>query len=393
MSAARDPLAAEREALEAARIAWGERAGQGASTPPRRRLALAAAHVCFRGEYARVPHTPQRPGTPGELAAAIDWDATASLRQRLDRHGFGLAEAMDTAQRFELGWIGARRLIEEAGALRLEHGFAAGVGCDQRERVDSVAELADAVAEQAAVVQAAGGVPIVLPLPWLAGREATESETVDVYGAVLARLEGPVFLHWLGPAFRPDLAGYFPGRSLETIAAAAPEVVAGVKVSLLDPVREVALRRALLPRGQVVLTGDDWAFAGLIEGGGAASVDLARVEGWRRIGPWEVALGDFSHALLGILDGTAAAMELALGWLDLGELARWRGLAEPCEALGRVVFEAPTAHYKVGLAWLAAEAGLQPNALLANHLERCREPEHLERVRRAAIRARLLPDD
>ena len=43
---------------------------------------------------------------------AIDWDATLAFRRHLWRHGFAVAEAMDTAQRgMGLDWSAARELI------------------------------------------------------------------------------------------------------------------------------------------------------------------------------------------------------------------------------------------------------------------------------------------
>jgi len=191
------------------------------------------------------------------------------------------------------------------------------------------------------------------------------------------------------------MTDYFPGDSLARILAVDREKVRGIKLSILDPAREVALRRELLPHDQLVLTGDDWGFAGLIEGGdvGRTALEPVPVERWTQVGPFEVALGDFSHALLGILDAVAAPMRRALQRLAAGDVAGYRALARPCEELGRIVFEPPTSLYKVGLAALAQAGGHQPNRMLANHLERERDDEHLERVRRAAVAAGVLSAD
>jgi hypothetical protein len=53
------------------------------------RVAFAAAHV------VADPFGGNGPGAP----AVLDWDATLAYRVRLWEHGFGVAEAMDTAQR------------------------------------------------------------------------------------------------------------------------------------------------------------------------------------------------------------------------------------------------------------------------------------------------------
>ena len=110
------------------------------------RRAWAAAHVVLKEGYRDVPHRLDRPGAPHEIAPHVDWQATGALRRRLDQHGFGIAEAMDTAQRFFLGWDLARRLIEQTGAAGLHHGFVAGAGADQRAEIPDRTALVDAVA-------------------------------------------------------------------------------------------------------------------------------------------------------------------------------------------------------------------------------------------------------
>ena len=56
---------------------------------PFTRVAYAAAHVVADPLSAKEPW----------LDAAIDWDATIAYRRHLWSWGFGIAEAMDTAQR------------------------------------------------------------------------------------------------------------------------------------------------------------------------------------------------------------------------------------------------------------------------------------------------------
>ena len=60
-----------------------------ATKVPFNRVAYAAAHV------VADPHAAINPWQQ----TAIDWDATMAYRQYLWRLGFGVAEAMDTAQR------------------------------------------------------------------------------------------------------------------------------------------------------------------------------------------------------------------------------------------------------------------------------------------------------
>lgn len=347
------------------------------------RVAFAASRLVMRPEYAALGRTPDEPGTSREIAEHIDRAATSALRRALDAHGFGIAEAMDTAQRFAIGWEAARVLIEDTGALGLKHGFVAGAACDHLERVRDAGELIEGVVHQARVIQAAGGGVVLLPQVWLCEQGAGADEFVEVYAAIIDALEGPLILHWLGEAFHAGLAGYFPGDSFERILAHDPSKVVGVKLSLLDADFEERTRRALLEREQVVLTGDDHNFAGLILGrpGGEARE--------RRAGPWRFSLGDHSHALLGVLDGIGPPAGLALRLLAHGRRERYLELMEPCEALGRLLFAAPTQHYKAGLAFLSWLDGRQQTPELAAGEERCRSREALEATLEAACRARV----
>ena len=73
-------------------------------SPPVSRRVWAAAHV------AAVR------GADGEV---IDWESTMRFREHLWAHGFGVAEAMDTAQRgMGLPWEQAKELIARSAAGR-----------------------------------------------------------------------------------------------------------------------------------------------------------------------------------------------------------------------------------------------------------------------------------
>lgn len=72
---------------------------------PFTRKALAAAHVVADPRSAQEPW----------LEAAIDWDATIAYRRHLWSWGFGVAEAMDTAQRgMGLDWDSSFALIRRS---------------------------------------------------------------------------------------------------------------------------------------------------------------------------------------------------------------------------------------------------------------------------------------
>ena len=357
---------------------------------PWNRLVFAAAHLVMRDGYARVDHSLEAPGSHAEIGAFIDWEATAALRVRLDRLGFGIAEAMDTAQRFFIGWENAHRLIRECGRLRLENGFIAGAGVDHLTRVSDLADLVDGVLYQIEAIQAAGGLAIILPLPYLSRLQCSPEQYLEVYSSIILQARGPLFVHWLGELFLPELAGYFPGQSFRKIMALDPSKVRGVKLSLLDPEFEVTTRRELLARDQIVLTGDDLHFSELMLGG--SGDHQGAVERSTRILNRVVPLGDFSHALLGVLDGVDEPAAVALDWLAQGDTERYLARMTPCEQLGRKLFEAPTKHYKVGLAYLAWLRGFQANRMLVNHEERARGRAHLLELVELANAAGLFED-
>ena len=359
---------------------------KGLSERPPVRLAFAAAHIVMLPAYEGVDH---RSPAMHELVDWIDWDATFSLRRWLDDRGFGVAEAMDTAQRFATGWPVAQRLIEGTGRLGLRCGFIAGAGADHAGQISNTVELAAAVAHQAAFIRAAGGWPIILPQPWLASRGLDEDGFVDAYTAIIEASPGPLFVHWLGPMFHPAMEGYFPGESFARVMAHDPAKVRGCKLSLLDPELEHRVRRELLPRDQIVLTGDDCHFADLIGGDGPEG---GRVEREIEIDGRTVPHGAFSHALLGVFDAIADPASLALRWLAAGDAAQFRRLLDPCEALGRVLFETPTAGYKSGLAFLSWLGGRQETFQLPFHEERARDRDHLLRAVRLAAQAGVFPD-
>ncbi len=360
------------------------------------RLCFAAAHVVMHDAYAALGHRLDTPADATEIRCHVDWNATMGIRRWLDSHGFGIAEAMDTAQRFFLGWESALELLARTSALGLAHGFCAGAGTDHLAQVRNLDDLADGVAWQCREIQRLSGIPVVLPMPFLTQHGCGEADYVATYRSIIDRVEGPIFLHWLGPMFLPALQGYFPGDSLRRILALDRQKVRGIKISMLDDALEVRLRRELLPHDQIVLTGDDFHFGRMILGG---SPDAPRqtvppaVERWTQIGGRDVALGDFSHALLGILDAIAEPAGRALDALTRGCAAKFLDLMDPCETLGRHVFCAPTQHYKAGLAFLAYAAGRQQNAMLIRREDTMREIAHYRRCAELAVLCGALRDD
>ncbi len=332
--------------------------------PAASRVAFAAAHVVA-----------DPLGEPG----ALDWEATLAFRRHLWAHGLAVAEAMDTAQRgMGLDWPTARELIRRTAAEAPPGRLAAGAGTDHTQP-RRVADVRAAYEEQCAVVEGAGAQAIVMASRALAAIARGPDDYREVYRVVLDGLERPAILHWLGDMFDPALRGYWnPAHPealdeatevfLEIVHANAAKVD-GVKVSLLDAGREVALRRRL-PDGVRLYTGDDFNYPELI-------------------------LGDehgHSDALLGIFDAIAPAAGAALLALDAGDRREYERLLEPTVPLARKLFEAPTFNYKTGIVFLAFLNGYQNHFRMVAGLESARSIVHLADVFVLADRAGLLRD-
>ena len=315
------------------------------------RVAFAAAHVAA-GEDHRV-----------------DWEATLAFRRHLWELGLGVAEAMDTAQRgMGLDWPTARELIRRTAAER-GGPLAAGAGTDHAEP-RTVDEVRAAYEHQCEVVQGCGAQVIVMASRALAAVAAGADDYREVYDALLRQAREPVILHWLGDVFDPALAGYWGSTDLDEAAetvleiiAARPEKVDGVKVSLLDARREVALRERL-PEGVRLYTGDDFGYPELIASG--------------------------SDALLGIFDPIAPAAAAALRALEAGDRAGYDRILAPTVPLARRLFEPPTFNYKTGIVYLAYLNGHQDHFRMLGGHERARPREHLDAIAELAKRAGVL---
>ena len=357
------------------------------------RTVFAAAHVVMHPGYGELGHSLDRPGDAAEIAEHVDWEATMAFRGHLDRHGFGIAEAMDTAQRFFLGWKGACRLIAECGGLGLKNGFCAGAGIDHLAAVRSRNDLVDGVVEQVEFIRSNGGIPVILPMPDLSREGASEAEYVEVYTAIIDEVEGRCSCIGSGrcscpssKAISPAIPsrGSWPTIRRKSAAASCPTSTAR---------RSIAFGTRSCPRDQVVLTGDDFHFGRLIRGGDPdARIPRVPDTRWGELNGRPLAMGDFSHGLLGIFDGIAVSAGLALRNLADGDLEGYRSIMEPCEALGQLVFEEPTRHYKAGLAFLAWLNGLQDTFWLVNHEQRHRSAEHLCQVAALASPAGAILD-
>ncbi len=340
------------------------------------RIAYSAAHVVADPLAAVDPW----------LQPALDWEATIAYRQRLWSLGLGVAEAMDTAQRgMGLDWPTSLELIRRSldaardvpGAL-----IASGCGTDHLalEDVKSVDDVIRGYEEQMAAIERLGGRLIVMASRALARVARGPQDYERVYGRILSQARQPVILHWLGEMFDPALAGYWGSADSKTAMDTALGVIAahaakvdGIKISLLDKDKEIAMRRRL-PAGVRMYTGDDFNYAELIAGDGFGS---------------EPTHGK-SDALLGIFDAIAPAASAALGELAQGKVERFHAILGPTVPLSRHIFAAPTRFYKTGVVFMAWLNGHQKHFSMVGGQQSARSLPHLAELFRLADAANLL---
>ena len=347
------------------------------------RIAYSAAHVVADPLAAIDPW----------LQCAVDWDATIAYRQRLWSLGLGVAEAMDTAQRgMGLDWPTSLELIRRSldaakdapGAL-----VASGCGTDHLvlENVKTVDEVIAGYEEQMAAIEKLGGKLIVMASRALARVARSPADYERVYDRILSQAKQPVVLHWLGDMFDPALKGYWGSddtdKAMDTalaVIAAHPDKVDGIKISLLDKDKEIAMRRRLPATGGTdgqgvrMYTGDDFNYAELIAGDGAGSTP--------RQGQ--------SDALLGIFDAIAPAASAALAALAAGDTARFHAILGPTVPLSRHIFAAPTRFYKTGVVFMAWLNGHQGHFTMVGGQQSTRSLVHFAELFRLADQADLL---
>jgi hypothetical protein len=342
-------------------------AGYPPGPAPTSRKLFAAAHV------VADPFGDNTPGRP----AAVDWDATLAYRHHLWSYGLGVAEAMDTAQRgMGLDWAATQKLIRETGTSAAGP-YACGAGTDQLPAGShSVSTVLSAYEEQVAYVESVGGQVILMASRALATAASGPDDYHRVYGSLLSQATRPVILHWLGPMFDPLLDGYWGSSDLDAATDTFVEIIKenaskvdGVKISLLDADREIALRRRL-PAGVRCYTGDDFNYPSLIQGDSSGHSD----------------------ALLGIFDAIAPAAAAAVNALDVGGVDTYNRILAPTVPLSRHIFTAPTYYYKTGIVFLAWLAGHQSHFRMVGGLENARTVPHLVELFVLADEAGLLPD-
>jgi len=335
------------------------------------RIAYAAAHVVADPLADIDPW----------LGIAVDWERTMAFREHLWDLGLAVAEAMDTAQRgMGVDWPTSLELIKRSVAAGKARGgvVASGAGTDHLapEDAKSIDDVIRAYEEQIEAIEAAGGRIILMASRALAKVARGPDDYVKVYGRILKQLREPTIIHWLGDMFDPALAGYWGaadlGKAMDTAVAIINDNAAkvdGVKISLLDKDKEIAMRRRLA-KGVRMYTGDDFNYAELIAGD---------EEG-------------HSHALLGIFDVIAPAASAALIDLAAGDRKRFDEILAPTVPLSRQIFRAPTRFYKTGVVFMAYLNGHQDHFTMVGGQESARSTLHLTEIFRLADAAGLLGD-
>ena len=321
------------------------------------RIGMAAVHV-VADPLADINPT---------LDVALDWEATLAYRRYLYGLGLAVAEAMDTAQRgMGLPWSSAKELIARSVAeARTIPGavIASGAGTDDLApgpRV-TLADVEAAYEESCGYIEGVGGRIILMASRALAACAKGPDDYVKVYGRILGQVREPVIIHWLGEMFDPALAGYWGSHDLDratetllTIVHDHAPRIDGVKISLLDQKREIAMRRRF-PGSVRMYTGDDFDYPTTIGGDAQGASD----------------------ALLGIFDVIAPAASAALHALDRGDRAAFDRVLAPTLPLSRHVFGAPTRFYKAGVVFAAYLNGHQRHFRMVGGLESARSIVHL----------------
>jgi hypothetical protein len=347
------------------------------------RIAYSAAHVVSDPKAAIDPW----------LDCAIDWDATIAFRERLWSLGLGVAEAMDTAQRgMGMDWPTSLELIRRSIAASKQHPgaiLASGCGTDHLD-MDSVRSVDDVIKgydQQMEAIEKLGGKLIIMASRALVRVARSPADYERVYDHILSQAKAPVILHWLGDMFDPELAGYWGSRNPDDATQTALAIIAahatkvdGVKISLLDKDKEIAMRRGLPAKGGLdgrgvrMYTGDDFNYAELIAGDGMGVAQVNRQ----------------SDALLGIFDAIAPAASAALGELAQGNLEKFHAILGPTVPLSRHIFRTPTRFYKTGVVFMAWLGGHQSHFTMVGGQQSTRSLMHFVELFKLADQANLL---
>jgi hypothetical protein len=332
-------------------------------TPSFNRIVYSAAHVVSNPLATADPW----------ISTPLDWEATLAYRRYLWSLGFGVAEAMDTAQRgMGLDWPTSLELIRHTLDAAKEFPnalIASGCGTDHLElhEVNSVDDVIHAYELQMEAIEALGGKLIIMASRALVKVAKSADDYEKVYARIISQARHPVILHWLGDMFDPALKGYWGYQDLDKATQTALDIidaykdkVDGIKVSLLDKHREITMRRRLPSRVRMY-TGDDFNYPELIAGDGIGKETVHQK----------------SDALLGIFDAIAPTASNALQQLALGNSEGFIQTLEPTLELSRHIFQAPTRFYKTGVVFMAWLNGHQSHFSMVGGQQSARSVQHL----------------
>ena len=161
---------------------------------------------------------------------------------------------------------------------------------------------------------------------------------------------------------------------------AHPGKVDGIKISLLDKDKEIAMRGRLPATGGAdgsgvrMYTGDDFNYAELIAGDAFNNGNMHSQ----------------SDALLGIFDAIAPAASAALAELAIGNIDKFHAILGPTVPLSRHIFKAPTRFYKTGIVFMAWLNGHQNHFTMVGGQQNTRSILHLAELFRLADAANVL---
>jgi hypothetical protein len=264
-----------------------------------------------------------------------------------------------------------RRTLQEGGDV------ASGAGTDHLPAGNhSIPDIIAAYEMQCGAIEKLGGRIILMASRALAASAKSPEDYAKVYDRILSQVKQPVIIHWLGEMFDPALQSYW-GKSdhyqamdvcLSVLQKNASKVD-GIKISLLDKDKEIAMRRKL-PKGVRMYTGDDFNFAELIEGDSQGHSD----------------------ALLGIFDSIAPAASQALSFLSEKDSRQYHEVLAPTVPLSRHIFCAPTRFYKTGVVFMAWLNGHQDHFVMVGGQQSARHVLHFSELFRLADSAGLLSD-
>jgi hypothetical protein len=272
-----------------------------------------------------------------------------------------------------LDWKNSLELIRRTVAEGA--GFvASGAGTDHLPPgAHSLEKIIAAYEEQCSAIEKLGGRIILMASRALAASAKSPDDYVKVYERILSQVKEPVIIHWLGEMFDPALEGYWGKKdhyqAMEVCLSVLGKNVEGIKISLLDKDKEIAMRRKL-PKGVRMYTGDDFNFAELIEGDAHG----------------------YSDALLGIFDSIAPAASQALSFLSEKQVDKYHEVLAPTVPLSRHIFKAPTRFYKTGVVFMAWLNGHQDHFVMVGGQQSARNVRHFDELFRLADAAGLLSD-